>query len=116
MGIVWEYYGIYCGGYGVVKVVWKFVGISQIVWFWSIKGVLKMLNVDVYVCNVSEIFCECLCDRMMMIELFKWLGIEQDFFMCIFVDLKVFVVLLVVDFVLNKRSKNKGKSQSDFRD
>lgn len=115
-GIAREYHGTHRGGYGVAKAARKFAGISQTVWFRSIKGALKTSNADAHACNVSEILRECSCDRTTMTESSKWSGIEQDLFTCTSVDPKVFVVPSAADFVSNKRSKNKGKSQSDPRD
>lgn len=77
----------------------KFAGMSQTVWFRSIKGVLKSSHTH-HACNVSEILRECSCGR--------WSGIEQDLFTCTSVDPKLF---FAPDFTSNKKSK--GKSQID---
>lgn len=69
------------------------------VWFCR---VLRVLSIEDYVFNVSEILQGC------FISLLNWFGIEQDLFICISVDFKVFVVLIVEDFVMNKKSKSSN--------
>lgn len=98
-------------GYGVAKPARKFVGISQTVWFRSIKGALKTSNADAHACNVSEILRECSSETNTANSSSKWSGIEQDLFTCTSVDPKVFVVPSAADFISNKKSK--GKSQSE---